>query len=121
MRVQARPRFKASASVGFSTFSAGAAAVRELSQSGLWPSNCRLLDPDEAALSGASVDGALLVLGFESAHHPVDDWLSRALECCADHGGAERGERRGDSSGKDGGGGSDSWRSFFLQAPYLRG
>src|SRR5204862_6306646 len=71
VRLQARPRWRASAGVGFDSFSAGAAAVRELSQSGLDPSNCRLIDAQEAAFTGAASDGrALLVLGFESADHP---------------------------------------------------
>jgi alkyldihydroxyacetonephosphate synthase len=96
----------------FESFEAGAAAVRALSQSGLHPSNCRLLDPGEAALTGAAPDGqALLVLGFESADHELGPWMSRALELCADHGGRPR-ERRGESEG--------TWRDAFLQAPYLR-
>ena len=47
---------------------------------GLNPSNCRLLDPAESALTHAGPPGkALLVLGFESAHHPVDGrWRSRS-------------------------------------------
>jgi alkyldihydroxyacetonephosphate synthase len=49
------------------------------------------------------------VLGFESADHPLDAWIARALECCADHG--------GDASRKEGAG---TWRNAFLQAPYLR-
>src|SRR3954469_14605499 len=111
MRVQARPRWRASASVLFGSFAAGAEAVRTLAQSGLWPSNCRLLDPGEASLTGAAPDGrALLVLGFESADHPLEPWIERALECCADHG--------GDAQRK--GGGASAWRSAFLQAPYLR-
>jgi alkyldihydroxyacetonephosphate synthase len=120
MRLQDRPRHKASASVEFATFADGAAAVRELSQSGLWPSNCRLLDPGEAALTGASAEGALLVLGFESARHPVDAWLERALECCADHRGSVQGEPRTSATGGGSSSGGDTWRSFFLQAPYLR-
>ena len=88
MRVQARPLYKAGASVLFDAFEAGAEAVRALAQSGLWPSNCRLLDAGEAGLTGAPRRGqALLVLGFESADHPLDAWMARALECCADHGG----------------------------------
>ena len=31
---------------------------------------------------------ALLVLGFESADHPVDEAMARALALCAEHGGA---------------------------------
>ena len=76
MRVQAAPRFRESAGVTFDSFEAGAEAVRALSQSGLHPSNCRLLDGDEAALTGAlPQEGderrALLVLGFESADHEL--------------------------------------------------
>ena len=112
MRVQDAPRFRESAAVVFDSFGAGAQAVRALSQSGLHPSNCRLLDPGEAALTGAAPDGqALLVLGFESADHELGPWLARALELCADHGGRPR-ERRGESEG--------TWRDAFLQAPYLR-
>ena len=57
VRVRPRPRFRASAGVLFPTFEAGATAVRALSQSGLYPSNCRLLDPDEATLTGAAPEG----------------------------------------------------------------
>jgi alkyldihydroxyacetonephosphate synthase len=125
MRVQDAPQFRDSAAVLFDSFEAGAQAARALSQSGLHPSNCRLLDPGEAALTGAAPEGdgasappALLVLGFESADHELGPWMARALELCADHGGRPRergGERptgRGESEG--------AWRDAFLQAPYLR-
>ena len=96
MRVQDTPRFRESAAVLFDSFESGAEAVRALSQSGLHPSNCRLLDPGEAALTGAAPgDQALLVLGFESADHELGPWMARALELCADHGGrAARAARR---------------------------
>jgi alkyldihydroxyacetonephosphate synthase len=114
MRVQERPRLRAGASVHFHGFEAGAEAVRELAQSGLWPSNCRLLDPGEAELmAGAPSGRALLVLGFESAHHPVDASLELALECCTDHGGEVQ-------DSKESGGGAGAWRNAFIQAPYLR-
>jgi alkyldihydroxyacetonephosphate synthase len=113
VRVQDRPRFKSSAGVTFPSFTAGAKAVRALSQSGLYPSNCRLLDPGEAALTGATTEGALLVLGFESADHPVEAWMHRALELCRDHDGAgEARESGGDAAG--------AWREAFLRAPYIR-
>ncbi|MBN1527949.1 MAG: FAD-binding oxidoreductase [Thermoleophilaceae bacterium] len=117
VRVRPRPRFKASAGVLFGSFETGALAVRALAQSGLHPSNCRLLDPGEAALTQAAPAGrALLVLGFESDDHPLDAWLRRGLELCADHGGEVHGEpshgERGESEG--------AWRSAFVQAPYLR-
>jgi len=115
VRVQERPEFRASAAVEFEDFATGAGAARALAQSGLHPSNCRLLDEGEAALTGASSSGkAVLVLGFESADHPLDAWMARALELCADHGGvaSDPGDARGAAEG--------SWRSAFLQAPYLR-
>jgi alkyldihydroxyacetonephosphate synthase len=129
MRVQARPTHRASAGVTFGSFEEGAGAVRELSQSGLYPSNCRLLDAGEAAMTAAAPEGrALLVLGFESADHPLGPWLERALECCRDHGGELRDEPRvsgpDDEGGRNAvgaaGEGAGAWRAAFLQAPYLR-
>ena len=51
----------------------GAECVRAISQSGLNPANCRLIDAREARMTMAG-DGshALLVLGFESPDHAVD-------------------------------------------------
>jgi len=117
IRVHERPRFKLSAGVEFDSFAAGVAAVRELSQSGLHPSNCRLLDAVEAEVTGAgTANRALLVLGFESAHHPVEEVMRLALEVAGDHGGdAGEVKRAGERSGA-----TASWRESFLAAPYLR-
>ncbi len=84
LRVQPRPSQRASAGVRFERFLDGAECVRAISQSGLYPSNCRLLDAGEAALTMAG-DGshALLVLGFESSDHPVGFLMERA--CRARH------------------------------------
>ncbi len=128
MRLQDRPTQRASAAVKFrggddGGFAAGAKAVRALSQSGLAPTNCRLLDSVEARNSSAG-DGeeSVLVLGFESADHGLDAWMARALEICRDAGGQVpegAGETRTDSAaGREGAAGA--WRSAFLQAPYLR-
>jgi alkyldihydroxyacetonephosphate synthase len=135
VRVQPRPSQRSSAGVRFASFLAGAECVRAISQAGLHPSNCRLLDAGEAALTMAG-DGtaALLVLGFESADHPVEEAMARALELCAEHGGVS--SERSDPAGRDGsggggrggggggaGGGGDavgSWREAFLGAPYVR-
>jgi alkyldihydroxyacetonephosphate synthase len=88
VRVRPRPRFKTSCGVEFDDFLAAASAVREISQSGLYPSNCRLLDALEAGATGAgSGEKCLLVLGFESAHHPVDQPMATALDIARDHGG----------------------------------
>ena len=123
MRLQDRPKFRASASVAFADFIAGAVAVREISQAGLYPANCRLLDPGEAMTSGAGTGNeAVLVLGFESADHPLDPWMERALECCRDHGGnvPEGAGRTRTDEGATREGAAGAWRKAFLGAPYLR-
>jgi alkyldihydroxyacetonephosphate synthase len=107
VRVRPRPKYKASATVHFDSFEQGAEAVRAIAQSGLYPANCRLLDEAEGRLTGVS-HKTMLVLAFESADHPVDIWLERALAIC---------DRPPSSTGS--GAGSD-WRSAFLAMPYLR-
>src|SRR5262249_25837605 len=89
MRLHDRPRFRARGGGPFSAPFSAARAVRAIAQAGLYPANCRMLDPQEAWNTGAG-DGtaAILVLAFESGDHPLDAWMIRALECCADHGGA---------------------------------
>jgi alkyldihydroxyacetonephosphate synthase len=116
VRVQPRPSHRASAGVRFDSFARGAECVRELSQSGLNPANCRLLDPGEAGLTMAG-DGshALLVLGFESTDHPVEEAMARALVICAEHGGTVAPRREG-----PGGDAVESWRGAFIGAPYVR-
>jgi len=116
VRVQRKPSHRASAGVRFASFLEGAQCVREISQAGLYPANCRLLDPGEAGLTMAG-DGshALLVLGFESTDHPVQEAMDRALEICADHGGTVAPRREG-----PGGDAVGSWRGAFVGAPYVR-
>lgn len=123
MRLRSRPRFRNSTSVTFADFNSAVACVRTLSQSGLHPSNCRLLDAGEALTAGAG-DGSrnVLLLAFESADHTLDAWMARALECCRDHGGevpAGAGATRTDSEGEREGS-AGAWRKSFLDAPYLR-
>jgi alkyldihydroxyacetonephosphate synthase len=126
MRVRPRPQFKISCGVEFDDFLAAAAAIREISQSGLYPSNCRLLDALEAETTGAgSGEKNLLVLGFESAHLPVDEPMRLALDIAQSHGGVPNSPppgRKPASGGKDAEGESavDTWRGAFLFAPYLR-
>jgi alkyldihydroxyacetonephosphate synthase len=149
VRVQPRPSHRASAGVRFARFEDGVDCVRALSQSGLQPANCRLIDPLEARMTMAG-DGshALLVLGFESTDRPVAALLDRALEICAEHGGlpgdrvatgagaAGRSGSRGAGDAGPGAGGAradgagaaagtgngavSSWRGAFLGAPYMR-
>jgi alkyldihydroxyacetonephosphate synthase len=119
VRVRPRPTHRASCGVEFADFLAAAEAVREIAQAGLSPANCRLLDALEVATTGAG-DGEsnLLVLGFESAHRPVDSQLDIALEISREHGGVP-GEVRS-SQGGDSADATSRWRSAFLFAPYLR-
>ena len=121
VRVQPRPQHRRSAGVLFSGFSAGAECVRALGQSGLSPANCRLIDAREAAMTMAA-DGtrALLVLGFESTDHPVEEAMSRALEICAEHGGEVPDDKRAGSGSNGGEDAVGSWRDAFLGAPYAR-
>ena len=124
MRLQDRPVYRASAAVRFERFESGVAAIRALSQAGLYPTNCRLLDPAEVARNKVGDGtGTMLMLGFESADHPLDAWINRALQCCADHGGTTpqgvviRGA--GETAGREGSVGD--WRDAFLRMPYQFG
>jgi alkyldihydroxyacetonephosphate synthase len=120
MRLQDAPKFRASASVKFTDFLKAAEAVRALSQSGLNPSNCRLIDAEEA-LGTMAGDGSasLLVLAFESADHSQDAKLARALELVRDHGGiVDAPKASGGSEHREGAAGA--WRNAFLRAPFYR-
>ncbi len=124
VRLQAPPRFRASAAVQFADFLQATEAVRAIAQSGLAPSNCRLLDPREALFAGVA-DGrrTVLVLGFESADHPLQAWMQRALELVADHGGqfdVQAVERSMAGSDEHRSGAAGAWRDAFLRMPYWR-
>ncbi|MEU8778406.1 FAD-binding oxidoreductase [Streptomyces sp. NPDC048606] len=123
VRLQARPRHKASAAVAFADFGRALEAVRALAQCDLAPANCRLLDAGEAAMAGAAHDGhAVLVLGFESADGPVTDRLRGAVDLARSYGGRP-GDGGEDGAGAGGGSGDaavGAWRSAFLRMPYLR-
>jgi alkyldihydroxyacetonephosphate synthase len=122
MRLQDRPTFRANLSSEFERLEDAVAACRAVAQSGLYPSNLRLLDPNEALYNGAG-DGsrALLLVAFESADHPLDAWIARAAECCRDH----RGQvpdtlagRSGEAGAREGAAGA--WRDAFIRMPYYR-
>ena len=110
VRVLPRPVHRARAAVGFVEYDDAVAAVRAIVQSGLLPSNCRLLDPLEGMLNAGVDDGtSRLLLGFESADHPVEAALARTIELARDHGGAPVAEST-----------VDEWRGAFVAAPYRR-
>lgn len=119
MRLQDRPRFRAGCAVRFPGFFAAASAVRAIVQAGLHPANCRILDPEEACNTGAG-DGtaAVMVLAFESADHAMDARFARALECCADHGGAPEPAEGAVDAHREGAAGI--WRNAFIRMPYAR-
>ena len=126
MRVQDTPRFRASASVRFVDYLKATECVRALAQSALYPTNCRLLDPLETVFSQVG-DGstAILVLGFESADHPLGEWMRRALELVRDHGGefdadAVARSMAGEGSEEHRSGAAGAWRDAFLRMPYWR-
>lgn len=117
LRVLDRPVHKASDSISFGNLAAALNSVRAISQSGLDPSNCRLLDAAEAAVNMGRTDGAcVLLLGFESADHPVHDLLARAIEIANDCGGLSTRSSTQDSEQSA----SAAWRTAFLRMPYRR-
>ena len=125
VRLQSLPKWKASVTVRFANFVAGAEAVRLISQSGLFPSNCRLLDETEVHWNHLAPEPcALLVLGFESADHQVHHWMARALEIVSSQNGQFEPvtyssatdpikDQTPDST-------AQSWRNAFIRMPYYR-
>jgi len=119
MRIQARPRFRATASVTFPSWASGWEATRQIAQAKLWPANLRLLDPELAA-DAAGLDGSrsLLVIGFESSELSQRTDIGRAVDLARAAGGmaddadiaVDDGER--DGSGPPGGAGA--WRRSFI-------
>src|SRR5260370_18332407 len=118
MRLQDWPGFRAGGGVQFADFFSAARAVRAIAQAGLYPANCRILDPQEADNTGGG-DGtaAILGLGFESGDQPVDVWIGRALDCCADHGGTPEHPEKADAHRE---GAAGMWRNAFIRMPYAR-
>ena len=120
MRLQDRPTYRSSATVEFQDYEDALNALRQISQSGLFPSNCRVLDSNEALLNGAG-NGTkhLLILSFESADHDKSMALGRALEISKDNSGLFEPQSKNKEDAHRSGS-SGSWRSSFIKAPYLR-
>lgn len=124
-RVQPRPPYRARATVRFDDYWDGVEATREIVQARLYPANCRLLDSNEAMLNELAFDGShLLLVGFESTDHPVEDDLRKALDIAETHGGRcpdgptieDRTSESADGDRVDSTEGS--WRDSFFEAPY---
>lgn len=122
MRLQDRPRFRANLTAEFARFEDAVEACRAVSQAGLYPANCRLLNPEEALYNGAG-DGSktLLLIAFESADHELGPWLARSAELCRDHRG-EVPDELGGAAGEEGAreGSAGAWRDAFIRMPYRR-
>jgi alkyldihydroxyacetonephosphate synthase len=118
VRLRKKPTFRVSASVRFNDFYAGADAVRDITQAGLYPANCRLLEAREA-LPGVPSGSpeAVLVLAYESADHPLGAWISRSLEICGAHGGVLD-ATAGDERVAHRSGAAGAWRNKFIRAPH---
>ncbi|HAI75849.1 MAG TPA: FAD-binding oxidoreductase [Microscillaceae bacterium] len=120
VRVQDLPQYKATTTVKFKKFSEAVEAALQIAQSGLHPSNARLVDPLEAFGNGLG-DGThtVIILGFESAHFPVEDNLQKALSICKVLGGVfEANQPTPEKTQPDES--ADAWKKSFLLAPYLR-
>jgi alkyldihydroxyacetonephosphate synthase len=120
VRLHRRPVFRSSTTVHFSNYEKAVAAVRAISQAGLYPANARLIEREEARFTEAG-DGTsdIVILSFESADHRLDPWMGRALEICGDHGGQwDREALSSEDSQRRGAAGN--WRNKFLRGPYLR-
>ena len=92
--------------------------MRKICQSGLLPSNCRLVSPMECLAMGlGDGTGAVLLLAFESA--VVSDFSPQLRVCqkvCAAEGGTWT-ETPAVSRAKSA---SETWKNNFIRAPYLR-
>lgn len=116
LRCVALPSVRVSAGVRFKTFEQALDAARALLQSGIYPTQLRILDPYEhmlsRAFSGKAATGALMVLAFESAGAPLNEVFVAAQELCRQHG--------GEVQSKDAEEGVGDWRNTFFRQPYIR-
>ena len=118
LRLQRRPRFRATAGIRFPSWEAGWEGVRAIAQAKLWPANLRILDPVEAE-RGAGLDGAtaLVIVGFESADVPQQANIEAAVALARDHGGqvGDDDVKVTDAGAPTGRGGSvGAWRDSFV-------
>ena len=119
LRLQVRPKYRASAAILFDDWYTGTNAVRELVQTKLYPANLRILDPVEAqSAAGVTKAQALLILGFESAQIPQNHQIHAALEIARACGGQVNADDvviddgSGTSTGRKGSVGK--WRNAFI-------
>jgi alkyldihydroxyacetonephosphate synthase len=129
MRIQGRPRFRASTGISFPSLESVSEAARGIAQAKLWPANLRVLDPGEgAAMAGLDGKTAILIVGFESADVPQDAFIREAVSIARDAGGEVDDDEivispapygaitSSDAAGRQGAVGA--WREAFISLPY---
>lgn len=119
MRIQVRPKFRATAGARFPSWRDTYEATRAIVQAKLWPANLRALDP-ELARTGAGMDGSegLLIIGFESAEISQRPQMAQAVEIARAYGGIIEDDEiqiddgTGTPTGR--GGPVGAWRDAFI-------
>lgn len=119
LRLQKRPRYRATAGVIYPSWESGCTAVRHIVQTKLWPANLRILDPVEAG-NNAGLDGkqSLVIIGFESADVPQGENIAVAVAIAREYGGIIADEDivvddgQGNTTGRTGPVGA--WRNAFI-------
>lgn len=125
VRLHSRPKYKATASITFDDFMDGVETVRKISQAGLYPTNCRLLDPEESISVDPMNPITTLVVGFESGDHPVDTRMSRALEIAKECKGkfdekAVVNQSENSAKAEQEETAADLWKNAFIRLPYYK-
>ncbi len=118
LRIQDVPKYKRSVAIRFKRYGQAVNATRVIAQAGLYPSNCRLVDPFEAFAMGlGNGSHSVLLLAFESAQVAVDEKLNSAMEIAREFGGEWRKEKsQANETEMD----VETWKASFIEAPYLR-
>lgn len=110
------PKERVSAGVRFKGFQQALDAARAMLQSGIYPTQLRVLDPFEhmlsRAFSGKAATGALMVLAFESGGAPLADTFAAAQDVCRQFGGEVQATEAEEAVG--------DWRNAFFRQPYIR-
>ena len=122
VRALPRPVYRAQATVLFRAIDGAIEAARTIAQSGLFPSNCRVIDRVEALLTGVSQDRCGLLLAFESADHELEEPMERAIKLAVRAGGEAETPRYRRAGGTQRGHASaaETYRAAFLRGPYLQ-
>ncbi|KAJ3382796.1 hypothetical protein HDU92_004564 [Lobulomyces angularis] len=119
LRIHHPPKYKNSMVVNFNSFEEGIDAVREIAQTNLFPSQCRLVDPLESMSMGLKPETTLL-LGFESdsikGDSVVNELFIAGSSICDKFGGKPQLNKRMEESATD----SEIWKKNFIALPYLR-